>query len=292
MKSTVLYILPALLLSAGVAHPNIAQAQTSTALPAAGAGAGEQYTPEMEYDRYMRLGYAAEQRGDYQTAAQYFRSALYAIPRDQEATIAYWNAQNAFQESRSSEDQTPQFDRYMNLGYDATEQGSYADALAHFQQALELRPGDYYATQALRNVQTYLSRGEAADTPDDVPATYFIYASELPYDRYMRLGYAASQREDHTTAVTYFRSALYERPNDRTATIAYWNAVDAAAGQAVEISAAERYDRYMELGYDATQRGDLSAALTFFENALAERPDDGYAIQAIRNVETYLSRGD
>lgn len=269
----------------------MAQAQTSIELPAAGEGTGEQYSPEMEYDQYMRLGFAAEQQGDYQTAAQYFRAALYAIPEDQEATIAYWNARNAMQESRSPEAPAPLFDQYMNAGYDATEQGDYSTALEQFQQALAIRPGDYYASQALRNVQTYLSRGTQPDSPDDVSNTYFIYASELPYDRYMRLGYAASQREDYRSAVDYFRSALYERPNDRTATIAYWNAVEAANAVApVAPSAAEPYDRFMRLGYDATQREDYSAALSFFENALSERPDDGYAIQAIRNVETYLSQ--
>lgn len=45
----------------------------------------------------------------------------------------------------------------------------------------------------------------------------------------------------------------------------------------------------MRLGYDATERKNYTQALTFFENALDERPGDSYAVQAIRNVQTYLA---
>ncbi|MBF2026048.1 MAG: ARC6/PARC6 family protein [Oscillatoriales cyanobacterium C42_A2020_001] len=48
------------------------------------------------------------------------------------------------------------------------------------------------------------------------------------------------------------------------------------------------YDRYMQAGYTATNRRDHSTALVYFKRALDERPEDTYAIQAIRNVETYL----
>ncbi|MDX2242610.1 MAG: IMS domain-containing protein [Leptolyngbyaceae cyanobacterium bins.302] len=50
------------------------------------------------------------------------------------------------------------------------------------------------------------------------------------------------------------------------------------------------YDRYMVAGYEATNRRDHQTALTYFKRALDERPDDTYAIQAIRNVEGYLGK--
>lgn len=131
-----------------------------------------------------------------------------------------------------------------------------------------------------------------ADSPTDVSPTYTIYAGETVYDRYMRLGYAAAQRQDFSTAQRYFRSALYDRPNDRQATIAYWNAVDGMQdGEFGTDSTAESaYDRYMRLGYDATERQNYAQALVFFEKALIERPRDGYAIQALRNVQTYVEK--
>ena len=127
-------------------------------------------------------------------------------------------------------------------------------------------------------------------SPTDVADTYIAYENEPLYDRYMRLGYAAAQREDFFSAREYFRSALYDRPNDRQATLAYWNAVDAMQDGEFGLNetAETTYDRYMRRGYDATERGNYVQAMRFFESALAERPQDGYAAQAIRNVQTYL----
>jgi tetratricopeptide (TPR) repeat protein len=49
------------------------------------------------------------------------------------------------------------YDRLMRLGYDATQREEYETALDFFQQALEQRPNDYYASEAIDNVRTYLT---------------------------------------------------------------------------------------------------------------------------------------
>ncbi|MDJ0734963.1 MAG: hypothetical protein QNJ47_13000 [Nostocaceae cyanobacterium] len=217
------------------------------------------YQNESTYDQYMRLGYAAMQRKDYRTAAQYFRYALYETPKDKKATIAYWNARNEIKEDKNPS-QTA-YDRYMEIGYDATEAENYQNALINFQRALQERPGDYYATQAIRNVRTYINRGQKPDNPTDVTANTTFYPGELPYDRYMRLGYAAIQRNDFVMAMNHFRSALYQRPNDRQATIAYWNAKDSLKnGKGKQTETENAYERHMRLGYDATEKGDYQSA--------------------------------
>ncbi len=247
------------------------------------------YLLEADYDEYMRLGFAAEQEGDLVAAANYFRYALFAIPQDREATTAYWNVRSQLQTGDLTL-RAQAYNEAMEAGYDATESGDYAAALTNFQTALQQRPNDYYAAQAMRNVQTYLNRGVQADSPTDVPPTYQAYAGEPLYDRYMRLGYAAVQREDFYSAREYFRSALYDQPNDRTATVAYWNAVDAMQDGEFGLNetAEGDYDRYMRRGYDATERDDYVQAIRFFEAALEARPNDGYAAQAIVNVRTYM----
>ncbi|HEY9674222.1 MAG TPA: tetratricopeptide repeat protein [Waterburya sp.] len=50
------------------------------------------------------------------------------------------------------------FTQYMNAGYAATQQRNYPNALACFQRALQLRPSNSYATQAIQNVQGYMQR--------------------------------------------------------------------------------------------------------------------------------------
>lgn len=46
------------------------------------------------------------------------------------------------------------------------------------------------------------------------------------------------------------------------------------------------YQRYMNAGYDAVQRKDQKAARLYFQRALDERPQDQFALQALRNLGT------
>lgn len=252
------------------------------------------------YNSYMRLGYAASRRGDHMAAVTYFRDALFYVPNDREATIAYWNERRALHQQQAPEDQTPRetpYDRYMRLGYDETHARDYQSALINFRRALTERPGDYYATQAVRNVTAYIAGEKGQSLPTIEAATMSVaaghYSGESAYDRYMRLGYAAAKERDFSQAAEYFRSALHERPNDRMATIAYWNQKHAlhssTAGMPPRVDTAT-YERLMRLGYDATQRHHFREALSQFQAALRVKPGDPYAEQAIRNVSTYLQR--
>ncbi len=252
------------------------------------------------YNRAMRLGYAASKRGDHQAAANHFRQALYTVPEDREATIAYWNERRALHEQLTPADRTPPespYDRFMRLGYDETHSRDYQSALINFRRALTQRPGDYYASQAVRNVSAYLAAAKGAALPSIEQAQLSVasrpYPGESAYDRYMRLGYAAASEGDHTLAADYFRSALYDRPDDRMATIAFWNQkhalIQASSGRPGRHQAAT-YERMMRLGYDATERHHYSEALRWFEAALRARPGDAYAEKAVRNVRSYQQR--
>lgn len=140
----------------------VQEAQAQTIQPPEENQPNNMYPTESPYNYYMRLGYGASQRGEYETAAKYFKAALYARPNDRNATIAYWNAVDTInQESAPNSTQADasdvsDYDRYMHIGYEATEQGNYQTALINFKRALNERPGDYYASQAIRNVQTYI----------------------------------------------------------------------------------------------------------------------------------------
>lgn len=134
----------------------------------------------------------------------------------------------------------------------------------------------------------------AAQTPNALPVAARPARGESNYDFQMRLGYAASQREDYATALIRFRNALYIRPNDRNATIAYYNMLDILDGNKPESKDTPKsaYDRYMRIGYSATDNKDYQTALINFRRALKARPNDAYAAQAIRNVSTYIQRGN
>lgn len=50
------------------------------------------------------------------------------------------------------------------------------------------------------------------------------------------------------------------------------------------------FDRYMQAGYAADQQKDAATALLYFTRALDERPNDPFAIQAMRNAQASVAR--
>ncbi|WP_232317168.1 DUF928 domain-containing protein [Anabaena sp. CA = ATCC 33047] len=50
------------------------------------------------------------------------------------------------------------YDQYMQLGYTETRRRNYRKALGYFQQALQIKPNDQYATIAVRNVSSYIEQ--------------------------------------------------------------------------------------------------------------------------------------
>ncbi|MBD2124482.1 hypothetical protein [Trichocoleus sp. FACHB-262] len=71
-------------------------------------------------------------------------------------------AQQAQQQQRAKEQRAKaaSYRRYMRLGYAANKQRDYQTAQSSFQAALRIRPGDPYATKALRNVRGFVRRNE------------------------------------------------------------------------------------------------------------------------------------
>lgn len=83
--------------------------------------------------------------------ADYIQTVVSAYEDQQGATAtAPQPSAPATEASQSSE-----FDRYMVAGYEATDQRDYETALLFFQRALDERPNNTYAQQAIQNVEQY-----------------------------------------------------------------------------------------------------------------------------------------
>lgn len=114
--------------------------------------------------------------GDIATYTQrvlnFYQKNQGAAPTRQSAAPAGQKPTPAPIASQPRSQSTP-YDRYMRAGYAATQQKDYAAALIHFQRALDERPADNFATQAVRNVENYLKRdrsGTLVPTPAASPA--------------------------------------------------------------------------------------------------------------------------
>ncbi len=89
--------------------------------------------------------------------------AKVAMPSGAESAIATASQEGRLKQSRQQA--RSQSYRYAMLaGYSAAERKDYHTALINFRRALGFRPGDRYATAAIRNMETYIAqeRAEAA----------------------------------------------------------------------------------------------------------------------------------
>lgn len=119
------------------------------------------------------------------------------------------------------------------------------------------------------------------------------YASptQSDYVRFLRLGQRAMQQGDYAAAVNFFKNAFFERPNDQQALTAFTAARDylnKTRSARNRTQAEPAYDRHMRIGYNATRQGDYQTALINFRRAIAERPGDPSALEALRTIQTYI----
>lgn len=114
------------------------------------------------YQSAMQRGYLSVVSEDYEAAASFFEDALRAEPGNKYAEIAYTNVVEMLDETRTGipdEGEMSDYDRYMDIGYEAARSDAYVFASLFFAKALGERPNDSYARQALENIQDYLSLG-------------------------------------------------------------------------------------------------------------------------------------
>jgi hypothetical protein len=87
--------------------------------------------------------------------------ALAKVPMPSEAKSA---VATASLDTRLKQSRSQSYTNAMLAGYSAAERKDYHTALINFRRALTFRPGDRYATAAIRNMETYIAqeRAEAA----------------------------------------------------------------------------------------------------------------------------------
>jgi TolA-binding protein len=93
-------------------------------------------------------------RYDAGETAAYTQRVLGFYQRQAGAAAATGQPDPSNQGSPAPAQSTP-YDRYMQAGYTAVQQRNYEAALLHFQRALDERPDDTYAQQAIQNVERY-----------------------------------------------------------------------------------------------------------------------------------------
>lgn len=103
----------------------------------------------------LTLGLALASGGLEQALAQA------SMPAAPELAGAETNLDSRLKQSRPKQTRSQSYRYAMLAGYSAAEREDYHTALINFRRALGFRPGDRYATAAIRNMETYIARERA-----------------------------------------------------------------------------------------------------------------------------------
>ena len=147
-------------------------------------------------------------------------------------------------------------------GITLTAKGRYAEAAARFTQALRLSPGDVVIRQNLARVRTvlghqYLDAGSLSQAQDQYQAALELVPEETA--ALLGLGDIQNRNRQPRLAAEFFRRAVAADPRNP--------------------------DAYARLGEAYYQQGDVAAALSAWEQALALRPEDARIRQRMQQVQ-------
>jgi len=152
------------------------------------------------------------------------------------------------------------FEGHYNLGAMLQERGDVAGAETQYEAALQLRPGDAVANNALAGA--LLASGKIDEAV--VHLTASLKARPDYFDAHYNLGHALAAQGNFSGAAEQFRDAVQENPQD----------ADAEAN----------------LGSALAQLGELGEAKTHFERALQLNPGHALAKENLQLVEQMLAQ--
>jgi tetratricopeptide (TPR) repeat protein len=178
-----------------------------------------------DYELAMSAGKAAVKRNDYQGAVNSFTEALRLMPGDAAATAQrdaaarlLKVAQDAEAKKKAEAKRNADYAQRMAQGDAAMKARRFGDAIAAYQAALTIKPGDAAATQALRAAQDAAKPKKLPPPPPPPPNPAVEHA------RQMQAGAAFEKQRKYAEAVAAYQAALKQIPNEPKATAALRNA--------------------------------------------------------------------
>lgn len=222
-----------------------------------------------DYQKAMDQGRAALVGQRYQDALDAYQVALLVLPEDLEARRGIREAQARLNDQKKGmEDQTG-FDREMTRGKDALRDRKYSIAIAAFERALGILPGNSDATVALKQARKML-----ADMKTEM-------------SRYLQMGDMAMAAGRFEEALRNYQKAVAIMPDDPTAVASLQKAQNAFNDMGASQAA---YLRFMNQGQQALRSRLYSDAVAAFSEALRIAPLDVGARNALQDAQRHLDR--
>ena len=224
----------------------------------------QQQALEEQYKNLIAKGDGQFGSEDYQNAIATYQQALElkpneTYPKDQ-ITAARGKLDEIAQQQALEE-------QYKNLITEADGQfGSedYQNAIATYQQALELKPGETYPKQQISTAQARL---------DELAKRQ---AKEEAYNKFISRADSQMEAEEYSAAINGYQKALELKPNESyprdQVTAAQGKLDELAKQQALE----EQYQQAIDKGDKAFDGEDYASAITAYQEASGLKPLETY----------------
>jgi tetratricopeptide (TPR) repeat protein len=157
-------------------------------------------------------------------------------------------------------------DRFVKLATLALQARRYEEALLNFREAVKALPEEKDASNGLAQVEKLITDSQA---------------SQLAYERFMRLGRIAMQNKQYADALASFQEALRIAPNDILAHNGYRDALKAVKGSA---DRQKDFDRQVTIINAALKNRQWATAIQACNIAMKLNPDDTQVPAALQSA--------
>ena len=226
--------------------------------------AGVQAQTAETYESLMRSGNTKLSAKDYISAKTYFEMALKQKPNDAEAKKKLDQTLVKIQEDSERQEI---FYAHLDAGDALNAQNKYAEALAEYEKALAIFPGDKYVSAQAETVRGILK--ERQDKQD-------------AYNNALTQGNALLEEENFDAAIMQFEVAKEIFPNDN---LPKERIAEAKRLQALYNEKVARFNSLMDEANNLALRKNYDGAIAKLNQALEIFPNDAQALAKLQELQ-------
>ena len=241
---------------------------------------GEKSKIDAEFNRLITAGDVNVNQSKYADAISRFKEALNIKPGDSIAMARITDAEKLLaNESTEKAKKEAEFNRLITLGDDKVNQSKYAEAIAHFKEALTIKPADSIALARIARAEKLLANQNNEKSK-----------IETEFNRIVALGDENVKGLKYADAIKNFQEALVLKPSDSVALSKL-----AAAQQLLAKADSERlkkeleFNRLIASGNENVNKVKYEEAIRNYTDALNIKPEDEAAKVKLAAAERLLA---
>ena len=254
-----------------IALARLAEAEKQLAM------AGDKAKKDAEFNRLIAAGDESVKAIKYNEAITSFKTALNIRPADSVALARIANAENLLALAGDKAKKDAEFNRLIATGDVNVGQSKYADAIANFKAALNIKPADSVALARLAEAEKQLAlAGDKAK-------------KDAEFSRLIAAGDVNVGQSKYADAIVNFKSALDIKPADSIALARLAEAEKQLALAGDKAKKDADFNRLIAAGDVNIGQSKYADAISSFKAALNVKPADSIARSRLAEAEKQLA---